>query len=79
MGCAAFCRRICPTHKKATPAGTVSILQGEKEKRVLESINLHRPATPDEMANSILFLASDAASFVQGENLNCDGGLLMNG
>ena len=71
-----YCNSLCPSYTK-TPM--VSILQGEKEKRVLESINLHRPATPDEMANSILFLASDAASFVQGENLNCDGGLLMNG
>ncbi len=71
-----YCNSLCPSYTK-TPM--VSILQGEREARVLESINLHRPASPDEMANSILFLASDAASFVQGENLNCDGGLLMNG
>lgn len=71
-----YCNSLCPSYTK-TPM--VSILQGEKEARVLDQINLHRPASPDEMANSILFLASDAASFVQGENLNCDGGLLMNG
>lgn len=71
-----YCNSLCPSYTK-TPM--VSILQGEKEQKVLEQINLHRPANPDEMANSILFLASDAASFVQGENLNCDGGLLMNG
>ena len=71
-----YCNSLCPSYTK-TPM--VTILQGEKEARVLDQINLHRPASPDEMANSILFLASDAASFVQGENLNCDGGLLMNG
>ena len=71
-----YCNSLCPSYTK-TPM--VTILQGEKEARVLDQINLHRAASPDEMANSILFLASDAASFVQGENLNCDGGLLMNG
>ncbi len=71
-----YCNSLCPSYTK-TPM--VTILQGEREAKVLDQINLHRPASPDEMANSILFLASDAASFVQGENLNCDGGLLMNG
>ena len=52
---------------------------GEKEAKVLAAMNLHRAAGPEEVANGVLFLASDAASFVQGENLNCDGGMLMNG
>ena len=51
----------------------------EKEAKVLAAMNLHRAAAPEEVANGVLFLASDAASFVQGENLNCDGGMLMNG
>ena len=44
-----------------------------------EQQDAFRAAAPEEVANGVLFLASDAASFVQGENLNCDGGMLMNG
>ena len=71
-----YCNSVCPAYTK-TPL--VSILTGEREKKVLEGMTLHRAASPSEVANAVLFLASDAASFVQGENLNCDGGLLMNG
>lgn len=72
-----YCNSLCPAYTK-TPL-TASRLTGEKEEKVLEAMPLHRAATPDEVANGVLFLASDAASFVQGENLNCDGGMLMNG
>ena len=71
-----YCNSVCPAYTK-TPL--VSILTGEREKKVLEGMTLHSAASPSEVANAVLFLASDAASFVQGENLNCDGGLLMNG
>ena len=67
-----YCNSLCPAYTK-TP------LTGEKEAKVLAAMSLHRAATPEEVANGVLFLASDAASFVQGENLNCDGGMLMNG
>ncbi len=72
-----YCNSLCPAYTK-TPL-TASRLNGEKEEKVLAAMSLHRAATPDEVANAILFLASDAASFIQGENLNCDGGMLMNG
>lgn len=71
-----YCNSLCPAYTK-TPL--VSILTGEKEQKVLEAMSLHRAAAPEEVANGVLFLASDAASFVQGENLNCDGGMLMDG
>ncbi len=71
-----YCNSMCPAYIK-TPL--VTILTGEKEAKVLEAMSLHRAASPYEAANAVLFLASDAASFIQGENLNCDGGMLMNG
>ena len=71
-----YCNSLCPSYTK-TPL--VNIMPAEKEHKVLEAISLHRAASPDEVASAVLFIASDAASFIQGENLNCDGGMLMNG
>lgn len=35
---------------------------------------LGRPGTVDELANAVLFLASDQASFITGASLPVDGG-----
>lgn len=72
-----YCNSVCPGHTK-TPLITIN-LTSEKEKIVNQATALKRAADPEEVANAILFLASDAASFIQGENINCDGGFLMNG
>jgi citronellol/citronellal dehydrogenase len=37
-------------------------------------IPLRRPGTPDEVANVIHFLVSDAASYISGQTLSVDGG-----
>lgn len=71
-----YCNSLCPSYTK-TPL-TASRLNGEKEQKVLDAIPLHRAATADEVASAILFLTSDAARSIQGENLNCDGGMPMN-
>ncbi len=39
-----------------------------------DTIPMGRPGTPEEMANAIAFLASDAASYVTGTALIADGG-----
>ncbi len=37
---------------------------------------LARPGTPADVAQAVLFLCSDAARFITGQNLNLDGGLI---
>lgn len=42
-------------------------------------IPLGRRAEPVEIAQMILFFASDLASFVSGEIGDCDGGITLDG
>jgi NAD(P)-dependent dehydrogenase (short-subunit alcohol dehydrogenase family) len=46
-------------------------------KRCLAAVPLDREAEPREIANAIVWLASDAAAYVTGETMNVDGGVAM--
>jgi 3-oxoacyl-[acyl-carrier protein] reductase len=41
-----------------------------------EQIPLKRGGTPEDVANAVVFLASDASSYITGQVLNVDGGML---
>lgn len=72
-----YCNSLCPAYTD-TPL-VKDALTGEKREKVLAAMKIHRPARAEEVANGLIFLASDAASFITGENINCDGGMLMDG
>ena len=51
--------------------------QSEALKGMEKSVPLGRVGRPEEFADTALWLASDAASFVTGQSISVDGGLTM--
>ncbi len=49
----------------------------EKRRAVIESIPLKRMGQPEDVAQAVAFLASEAASFITGEIMDVNGGYLM--
>jgi len=49
-------------------------LSENREKMVVDGIPMGRRATPEDVANSVMFLASEEASFLTGVCLDVDGG-----
>lgn len=53
------------------------MLPEEVTSRMLQNIPLGRPGTPLDVANAALFLASEYASYMTGQVLVVDGGMVM--
>jgi len=49
----------------------------EKRKSIIEAIPLKRLGKPEDVAEAVLFLASDKANFITGEILDVNGGFFM--
>ncbi len=52
-------------------------LSDQAKDAMLGAVPLNRPASPEDVANATLFLASSAADYITGHVLHVDGGLAM--
>jgi NAD(P)-dependent dehydrogenase (short-subunit alcohol dehydrogenase family) len=55
------------------------MLYTEREEEVVRAYPLKRLGTPEDVAAMVAFLASDQASWISGETVRVDGGLLATG
>lgn len=67
------CNAIAPGFIATEMTGALS---EEVLKQWQDAIPLKRAGTPQDVANLVLFLASDLSSYISGQVINVDGGLL---
>jgi NAD(P)-dependent dehydrogenase (short-subunit alcohol dehydrogenase family) len=67
--------RVNAIHPGLTDTVRIASLPPAWRQSLLESVPLKRIAAPEEVANTVLFLVSDLASYMTGSSLVVDGGL----
>ncbi len=67
---------VCPGFTETDTAVNVVFHDKKIKDRVIASLPMGRPAKPEEIAAAVLWLCSDAASYVNGHALVVDGGLI---
>ena len=66
---------VCPGGLKGMVAGKNTQQDKRFIKKYIKKIPLGRMTNPEDVAYAILFLASEASSYITGQALNVDGGL----
>jgi meso-butanediol dehydrogenase/(S,S)-butanediol dehydrogenase/diacetyl reductase len=69
------CNAVCPGPILTPPLKRVGESRPDIFSKIREAIPMGRYGAPEEIANVVLFLASDEASFVTGAYIVADGGL----
>lgn len=67
---------VCPSFIDTPMVGNITQTDPALEKRITRASPMRRLGTVEEVAEAILWLASPAASFVNGTTLAIDGGLV---
>ena len=53
------------------------VLSAEARESLMSTVPLRRMGSPQDVANAVAFLASDSASYITGQTIHVDGGMLM--
>lgn len=53
------------------------VLSDEQRTAMLEQVPLGKLGAPEDIANAVLFLASEAGAYITGETLHVNGGMVM--
>ena len=59
------------------PTALTDVLTDEQKKAIIDTTPLGRFGSVEDVANAVVFLASDDAGFITGQVLSVDGGLVM--
>jgi 3-oxoacyl-[acyl-carrier protein] reductase len=54
-----------------------AVLKDNVKEQMLTQIPMNTFGTPTDVANAVVFLASDKASYITGQVLTVDGGMVM--
>lgn len=65
------------TINNVLPGWIATLSQTEEEREAGKNTPLKRSASPEEVANAVVFLASEEASYITGESLVVDGGNII--
>lgn len=62
-----------------TPLTQPVFAQPERLKKIIDRTPMGRVGQPEEIASAVAYLAMDKASYITGQNINVDGGMLSKG
>lgn len=62
-----------------TPLTQPVLSQPERLKKIIDSTPMKRVGQPEEIAGLVAFLAMDKASYITGQNISVDGGMMAKG
>lgn len=71
------CNCVCPTMVESNMMDSASSISSEQYAEDMKKYPLGRYGRPQEVALSIVFLLSDASSFITGTSLKIDGGATL--